>query len=116
MEKKIEVYYDGVCKMCTGAMDALGKSSQGSKFQHIDVTRGVLPPGQDMQAALRNMHVVDEAGRVYVGADGILRILEEYPRLRWLTRVGKLPGIRHLIYAAYRMVAAHRRRFNSIIK
>lgn len=116
MEKKIEVYYDGVCKMCTGAMNAVENSSQGAKFERRDVTQGSLPPGQNLDAALYNMHVVDETGRVYVGADGILRIIEEYPRWRWIAAVGKLPGVKHLIYGVYRVVAAHRRRFNSILK
>lgn len=69
-----------------------------------------------MRGALHNMHAIDEAGRIYAGGDAILRILEEYPRWRWLARVGRVWGIRHLVYVAYRIVATHRRRFNSIVR
>lgn len=116
MEKKIKVYYDGECHMCTATMDSLRKTSQGETFHPVDVTKGELPPGVDMSGALHNMHAIDDAGNVYVGGDAVLRILEEYPRWRWLARIGRLPGIRHLMYGVYRLVATHRRRFNSIVK
>lgn len=116
MEKKIEVYYDGMCNMCTASMRALEKSSQGPVFKAIDVTKGTLPPGKDETAALHDMHAVDEQGNIYVGAEAILRILGEYPRWRWLARLGGIWGIRHLLHIAYRIVASHRRRFNSVVK
>jgi predicted DCC family thiol-disulfide oxidoreductase YuxK len=116
MEKKIHLYYDGECHMCQVTMDSLQKSSQGTSFAPIDVTKGDVPPGVDMAGALHSMHAIDEGGRVYVGGDAILRILEEYPRWRWLAKVGKVPGIRHIVAFVYRIVATHRRRFNSIVK
>jgi predicted DCC family thiol-disulfide oxidoreductase YuxK len=97
-------------------MNAVTQSSQGGKFQRIDVTKGKLPPEKDMAAALYNMHVIDAGGHVYAGADGILRIIEEYPRWCWVARVGKIWGFRHLAHGLYRVVASHRRRFNSLIK
>ncbi len=116
MEKKIEIYYDGVCKMCEGAMGKVASSGQGSKFERIDVTTGTLPAGRSMDDALRNMHVVDSDGRVYEGVDGIFRILDEYPRLKILARIGRLPGFHSLARGIYRLVASHRRRFNSFVK
>lgn len=116
MDKKIDLYFDGECEMCTVAMDKLTKSSRGATFRPVDITKGDLPPGVDMRGALHNMHAIDDAGKVYAGGDAVLRILEEYPRWRWLAALGKLPGIRHLIYGGYRIVATHRRRFNSLVK
>lgn len=116
MEKKIEVYYDGQCNMCTATMDSLQKSSHGGAFEMIDVTKGQLPPGVDMTGALHSMHAIDDAGKVYVGGDAFLRILEEYPRWRWLAKIGRIWGIRHIVSAVYRVVATHRRRFNSIVR
>lgn len=116
MDKKIELYYDGECHMCQATMDTLQKSSKGDTFKAVDITKGTLPPGVDVRGALHNMHAIDGAGTVYVGGDAVLRILEEYPRWRWLARIGRLPGPRHVIYGVYRIVARHRRRFNSIVK
>ena len=102
--------------MCTVAVSSLGKSSRGEAFYPVDVTKGELPRGVNMSGALHDMHAVDDAGNLYVGGDAMLRILDEYPSWRWLARFVRIPGIRHLFYGVYRLVATHRRRFNSIVK
>jgi predicted DCC family thiol-disulfide oxidoreductase YuxK len=116
VEKKIEVSYDRVCKMCEGAMSKMAASEQGGKFVRVDVTTGMLPPGRSINDALRNMHVVDADGLIYEGVDGIFRIMDEYPHLKLLSRIGRLPGLHLLSRGVYRLIAAHRRRFNSLIK
>ncbi len=102
--------------MCEGAMGKVATSGQGGKFARVDVTMGALPAGRSMDDALKNMHVVDTDGRVHEGVDGVFRILDEYPRLKIIARIGRLPGLHFLARGMYRLVAAHRRRFNSIIK
>ena len=115
-KKNISIYYDGQCNMCTVTMNSLQKSSQGAHFHTVDVTTGEHPEGVNPEEALRHMYVVDQNGQKYTGADGFIRILEEYPRWRWLVGVARLWGIRHMLRIAYFIVSTHRRRFNSLVR
>ena len=103
-QSKITVYYDGVCNLCSGLMDSVEKSSRGRSFAHADISKGVLPEGVSEEEAMCDVHVVDEHGEMYKGADGVLKILEQYPQWRVVARLGRLPGFRQLAGIAYRIV------------
>ena len=105
--KKI-VVYDGACPMCTVFAGAIEGSSEKQKFILHDMTKGELPGGLTKAAVEKEIHVIDDRGKVYAGAEGILSILETYPRLRFFVAVGRLPWIRHMLPYVYRFVAAHR--------
>ena len=107
-DKKIHIYYDGVCNLCSGLMDTVEKSSQGAKFERIDVTQGNLPPGKSYREAMHDMHVVDKDGQVYRGAQAVLKIFEQYPHLRWMATIGRVPGMGLVATVLYRIVAETR--------
>lgn len=111
MDKKIEIYYDGSCRICTAGVEKVMHSSHGRSFEHKDVSSGALPEGISKEATMKEMHVIDGSGTLYKGAAGALRILEEYPRWRWLARVGRLPLIYPFVSLGYKIVAANRHRF-----
>ena len=105
---KIHIYYDGVCNLCSGVMDKIDKSSKAQTFEMNDVTRGQLPPGKSFEQSMRDMHVVDEKGNVYAGAQAVLKIFEQYPHLAWLAPIGRLPGMNFIAAGLYRIVAVTR--------
>jgi len=104
--KKI-VLYDGLCTMCKGVADTIGNSSRGSVFATTDITNAKLPNHLTKEAVQREIHVIDN-GKVYKNIDAIFKILEEYPSLAPVVRVGGVPGIRQFLRLVYRFVAAHR--------
>lgn len=106
--EKLCIYYDGTCRMCTALAKKVSLGSDGT-FTCIDANV-VLPPGVSQGEAMRDLHVVGKDGRMYKGAEGVLRILEEDPRWRWLARVGSMPGIKQVATLAYRLVADNRHR------
>ena len=108
MEKKIHIYYDGICNLCAGAMEGISDSAQKSRFEMHDVTAGSLPPNVTYDAAMKNMHIQDEQGRVFEGAQAVLKIIEQYPAWRWLARLGQLPGFSLIAAGIYRIVAETR--------
>lgn len=105
---KVHIYYDGMCNLCSGVMDTVDSSKQADKFEMNDVTKGNLPAGVTYEAAMRDMHVVDESGHVYKGAQAVLKIFEQYPHLRWMAPIGRLPVISLLADGMYRVVAETR--------
>lgn len=110
MNKKLTIYYDGVCNLCAGLADDLAASSQKDRFDMRDISEGTLPQGVSHDEAMHDVHVEDE-GTMYRGADAVLRILGTYPRWRLLARLGMWPGFHLVAVLLYRAVEKTRYSF-----
>ncbi|MEJ0002248.1 MAG: DCC1-like thiol-disulfide oxidoreductase family protein [bacterium] len=102
------IYYDGTCPMCTVLMDKIGSSKAGESFDMKDATSEPLPRAISKEAVERGIHVVDADGTVHKNSQAILSIMAEYPRWKFLARIGKLPVIRQALEAGYRLISLHR--------
>jgi len=111
MDGKIKIYYDGTCSMCSGVVNKIEKSSAGHKFESLDASDGNSEAGITQEDAMHEVYVLDEDGTMHKGADGIIKVLEQYPRWCLLARLGRLPVIKQLVNFGYRAVAANRHRF-----
>lgn len=107
-DKKIDIYYDGTCRVCNAFADSVADSEEKDKFTPKDLTKGNLPQGVTFDEAWRDMYVVEKDGKMFKGADAWLRVLEEYSRWRWLSRIGKLPVIHGCMEIGYRLFASNR--------
>src|SRR5438552_7476100 len=96
-DAKKAVYYDGSCPMCTSIINKIGDSSMGYKFSPRDIKTEPLPPNFSRQDVEREMHVVDGNGVIYKNAEAILKLLEEYPAWNLLVKIGRLPGVKHVL-------------------
>lgn len=104
----MKVYYDGTCNLCIAAIGAVSRSSAGASVASVDVTKGELPPGVSLEAAMRDVHVVGTDGSVRKGAEAVLAIIERYPAWRWAALLGRLPLLRQCAQGMYRVVAGTR--------
>ncbi|HVU75222.1 MAG TPA: DUF393 domain-containing protein [Candidatus Paceibacterota bacterium] len=104
-----KIYYDGVCNLCTGLIERIGRSSQADTFETVPI-QTELPEGVAFAHANRDMYVRDESGRMLSGADAVLFIISRYPRMRWLSRIGMLPIIHAIASGLYRVLADNRYR------
>ena len=73
-------------------------------------TRNRWASGLDEAAVLQEMFVVQPSGARDAGFEGYLQIAKVVPVLWPVHLVGRLPGIRQAGHAAYRWIAARRRR------
>ena len=105
---KIYVYYDGVCNLCSGIVGTMSTSSKASAFTPVDISKGILPSGMTKKEAMGDVHIVDENGIMYKGIDAVLKILEQYPNLRTLASLGRLPVIYGILAGVYRVVEKSR--------
>ena len=106
---KQTVYYDGSCPMCTRLMKTIDTSSKGQEFSLKDIKTDTLPPTFTQKAVEKEIHVVGKDGTVYKNAEAILKIMETYPRWRFLARLGQLPGIRYFVLPlGYHFISTNR--------
>jgi len=102
------IYYDGSCRMCTAIIKKVDSSSQKEKFNPKDLTKDPLPQNISRSAAGKEIHVIDENGTIYKNAEAILKILEEYPKWKFLVKLGRLPIIKQLLPIGYKFISANR--------
>lgn len=107
-ERRKTIYYDGSCRMCTAIIKKVNDSSQKEKFNPKDLTKDPLPQNISRSAAGKEIHVIDENGTIYKNAEAILKILEEYPKWKFLVKLGRLPIIKQLLPIGYKFISANR--------
>jgi predicted DCC family thiol-disulfide oxidoreductase YuxK len=107
---KVKIYYDGVCNLCSGLADTIDQSEHGANFSLNDISKDPLPQGVSKEEAMHDVHVVDESGTMYRGADAVLRVLDMYPGFRWIAALGRLPGLHLIAMGVYRVVEQTRYR------
>jgi predicted DCC family thiol-disulfide oxidoreductase YuxK len=89
-------------------MDKVRHSTERDTFDLRDMhAEKSLPFDRDLVA--KEIHLIDRNGKTYRGAQAILKIAKQFPRLRPLAVVGDLPVIRALLPFGYSLVAANRR-------
>jgi predicted DCC family thiol-disulfide oxidoreductase YuxK len=104
--------FDGDCPMCLGAIAWLTRSGLVAREQTIG--HHDLPP-QELEivraAGIRNRLVVLDrsSGETRIGSDGLLWIVGDNPRYRWLARLLSLPVARQLLRFGYETVSYNRR-------
>jgi predicted DCC family thiol-disulfide oxidoreductase YuxK len=113
---KLFVVYDGECNLCLATAAKLQQIDTVSTLEWVtlqSLISGETKPwpaiaGVEPAQLAARMHVTDEQGRVFEGADAVLRLLRDVPSLRWLGIVGEWPGFRGVSRWLYRLVARYR--------
>jgi len=111
-QARLTALYDGDCRFCTRSARDLqrrfGKDRLAVRNFHEP---GVLDEtGVARDAAMKRLHVVTDAGRVYAGAEAIARIVASVPLVGWLAYVYYVPGLRQLAELVYGVIAKNRYR------
>jgi predicted DCC family thiol-disulfide oxidoreductase YuxK len=108
------VLFDGGCPICRRTVRTLQRLDWLEQLQFADATdeemRRRLAPALTLDEAMRQMNVVDGAGRLSGGFDAQLQIARRVPALWLFGALGALPGVRQIGSAVYRYIAAHRTR------
>lgn len=113
MEKKMTVLYDDTCVLCRRTVGTLGKLRTTEKLVMLPLQSAapeMLPAGYAREDLLTQLHVVDAGGRLYRGADAVVRIMRSVPSLRVVAPLYRIPGMKPLADFLYRFVAKHRYR------
>jgi predicted DCC family thiol-disulfide oxidoreductase YuxK len=107
------IVYDGQCRFCLGQIERIRRRDRGGVFEFLPRQSPELEQrfpqlaGDDFNTGLR---LVDQGGKVHVGADGVYEIARRVPLWRsaaWLYRV---PGLRQIFRGMYGLMAKNRYR------
>jgi predicted DCC family thiol-disulfide oxidoreductase YuxK len=103
------VLYDGSCRLCTSQAKNLSKLSKGKVVPKALQTELKHFPNLSQAEALKEMKLIDEHGRVYGGAEAIVKLINYgQPILGKLLYPFYIPGIRQLANMSYAWVAKNR--------
>jgi len=113
--EKLTVLYDGICNLCLTSVRRLKElpSTADLRFvsiQSLEESEEEIPGIQaySRDQLLAKLHVIDQSGAVYAGADGVIRILRTVRGLKWVALFYRIPGTRGMADFLYRYIAARR--------
>lgn len=113
-EASYVVVYDGACTVCLRTVNRIRDWDRDGRFELVPYqAEGVRERFPDISADEfdRSVQLIGPEGRRWSGAAAVERILALLPRTRALAWVFRIPGVRMLAEAAYRLFAKHRHRF-----
>ncbi|MDF2925109.1 MAG: hypothetical protein K0R57_4023 [Paenibacillaceae bacterium] len=111
--ERLTLLYDAQCNLCLATVAKLRTLRTNAELAMVPLQTAspdMLPANVSMEELLKELHVVEEDGTVYRGAEAIVRIVRTIPALSWLAPLYGLPGLRRLAQVLYRLVARHRYR------
>jgi predicted DCC family thiol-disulfide oxidoreductase YuxK len=113
--ERLYILYDGTCNLCIATVRRLRElhSSADLRFvsiQSLEENKETIPGigAIPLEQLMAKLHVVEQSGALYAGADGIVRILRTVAGFRWLALLYRIPGMRRSADAIYRFIASRR--------
>ncbi|MCH9685299.1 MAG: DUF393 domain-containing protein [Deltaproteobacteria bacterium] len=109
----VEVFFDGECPLCVREIGMLRRLDR--KHQRIAFTDITAPTfeasayGKTMEGLMGTIQGRDEQGEWITGVE-VFRQLYRAVGLGWLVRITRLPGVRWVLDASYRVFARNRLR------
>lgn len=107
--KHIDILYNAACPICRAEIAhyearaaAAGAPLSFHDLNTADLGAWRMTPDQ----AMRRMHARAPGGEIVSGVEAFALIWERLPRLGWLARLVRTPGIRHVAEVAYNRAAA----------
>ena len=102
-EQRLEVFYDGACRLCSMEIDHYRKSQGAEKVRWVDISASDFKADQygfRLEELEQSIH--SRKGRkIYKGVDTFIRIWEELPGYSWMAKSASFPVVRPFLDAGY---------------
>ncbi len=111
-EKKLSIYYDGACIVCSREMTHYKKIDAGQCFRFVDIASPEFDPVAekiDREAADRALHVKTEDGRVVTRVAAFAEIWKRLPGHGWMARLASFRALQPVLNFGYDVFARLRR-------
>jgi predicted DCC family thiol-disulfide oxidoreductase YuxK len=108
------VIYDGHCRICTGQVRLLARLDLVGQLSFLslhDARTGARYPDLSYDELMKQMYVVDRAGRRHGGVRAVQRLSRRMPVLWPLAVLLHLPGTLPFWHWLYQQIASRRYRF-----
>lgn len=109
-EFKPQVYYDGLCMVCSREIDHYKRSRGAEGLDFVDITSPSFSPereGLNGKAVHKHMHVRRADGTIVTGVEAFREIWSNLPGFKFLVGPSRLPLVRELLdfgYAAFAQI------------
>ena len=106
-----KVLYDGQCEICQAFVSWLQILDRRRVTQSIPIDADALTqldPRLDVEACLRELHVLDSNRHLYTGWDAVARLARLFPLTWMFGAVGSIPPLKQLGRLAYGFIARNR--------
>jgi glyoxylase-like metal-dependent hydrolase (beta-lactamase superfamily II)/predicted DCC family thiol-disulfide oxidoreductase YuxK len=103
--------YDGQCEICQACVSWLRLLDRKHQVAAVPIeaeTLAQVHPGLQLDGCLQELHVIDPAGEVYRGWDGVAVLTRLFPPTFLIGWLGRVPPFRWIGIAGYRFVARNR--------
>jgi len=100
----LAVFYDGACPLCQREIAVYRGLDKTASVDFLDVSDPLqeVPVGISREVLLTRFHVQHPDGRTESGARAFLSLWARLRYLRWLARLGSVPGVVALLELFYR--------------
>jgi predicted DCC family thiol-disulfide oxidoreductase YuxK len=107
----IKVFYNSACPVCRAGIEKqrTGMAGCDVDIRWTDVHRDaaeIRALGYELEAVRERLHVLDEDGRMHIGADAFAALFRRTPARRRLAAIMQLPAVRQALAAGYNRFAA----------
>jgi predicted DCC family thiol-disulfide oxidoreductase YuxK len=117
--RMVTAIYDGYCVICQQSKRVVGALDWLHRVEFLNIHDWQMVearyPALDYAAALGQMHVVGEDGRLLGGFEGVRRLLRELPLGFPVWLLFHLPGMDWLGVRFYQFIARNRYRINQMV-
>jgi predicted DCC family thiol-disulfide oxidoreductase YuxK len=99
-----EIFYDGLCVLCSREIEHYRKQSGADAFKFIDITDSnfdAAAHGVDPYAVHKNMHVKDANGTLHVGVDAFRAIWKQLPKYNFLYQWTQSQNVQKIMSICY---------------
>lgn len=99
-----EIYYDGLCKVCSAEIEHYKKQTGAHRFVFVDITHGSFDAkkaGLDPFQVHKVMHVRSPDGNIHTKVDAFRAIWKELPKYQWLYKLSGVTPIRKSMDLGY---------------
>lgn len=103
-KQKVQVYFDGLCHLCSREIEHYKKCAGSDAIGFIDITSDDFDAEQeklDPQTIHRSLHVRKSNGTVVSGVDAFIEIWTQLPAYGWLAKIIQWKPVRWMADVGY---------------
>jgi predicted DCC family thiol-disulfide oxidoreductase YuxK len=107
-QNKVQVYFDGLCHLCSREIEHYRKQKGSDEIDFVDITAPNFDPKKanvDPVRVHREMHVRKSDGSLAIGVDAFIAIWETLPSYGFAARLAKKTLPHALLTAGYKVFA-----------
>lgn len=102
--QKLEVYYDGLCRLCSAEIEHYRACKHKGALLFVDITKPNFRAeslGLDPRKIHKHLHARTPDGTLYVGVDAFMEIWKRIPDYQWAAKIAKFPPVKGFLKLGY---------------